>query len=160
MQRSPSSARSSLTPTVPPGGLGPLIPKLGGGRPVSPKHAALAVFFLAGLADWLILWEHTGFSLSLLVAAAAMAVVAFGQREWPVLACAAIAPGLVLIEVSALSVSLALCALALAALLADARGRRARSQDRRAFTIREASLAQYLSTHDITHSGPAALPEL
>ncbi len=35
-----------------------------------------------------------------------------------------------------------------------------RSEDWRAFTIREASLAQYLSTHDITHSGPAALPEL
>ena len=35
-----------------------------------------------------------------------------------------------------------------------------RSEDWRAFTIREANLAQYLSTHDITHSGPAALPEL
>ena len=34
-----------------------------------------------------------------------------------------------------------------------------RQADWRAFTLRDARLAQYLSTHDITHSGPAALPE-
>ena len=35
-----------------------------------------------------------------------------------------------------------------------------RSTDWRAFTIREARLAEYLTTHDTIHSGPAALPEL
>ena len=37
---------------------------------------------------------------------------------------------------------------------------RTRGEDWRAFTLREAGLAHYLSTHDTTHSGPAALPEL
>lgn len=89
-----------------------------------PKHAALAVFFLAGLADWLILWENTGLSLTLLVTAVAVAVIAFGRRDWQVLACAALAPGLLLIEITALSLILAFFAMALAAMLAAARGPR------------------------------------
>ena len=124
MQSTPSSVRSTLTPTVPPGGLGPLIPKLGGGRPVQLRHTALVVFFLAGLADWLILWENTGLSLTLLVAAIACAVLVFGRRDGPVLGAAVIAPVLLLVEVSALSVILAFFALALAAMLASARGPR------------------------------------
>lgn len=88
------------------------------------KHAALAVFFLAGLADWLILWENTGLSLTLLVAAVAIAVIAFGRRDWPVLTSAGLAPALLLIEVTALSLILAFFALSLAAMLAAARGPR------------------------------------
>jgi len=88
------------------------------------RHAALAVFFLTGLADWLILWENTGLSLTLLVAAVAIAVTAFGRRDWQVLACAGLAPALLLVEVTALSVILAFFALALAAMLAAARGPR------------------------------------
>lgn len=124
MQSTPSSARPTLTPTVPPGGLGPLIPKLGGGRPVPLTHVALAVFFLAGLADWLILWENTGLSLTLLVASVAIAVVTFGRRDAPVLVCASLAPLLLVVEVTPLSVSLAFLALALAAMLAAQRGPR------------------------------------
>lgn len=124
MQSTPSSVRSTLTPTVPPGGLGPLIPKLGGGRHTALVTTALAAFFLAGLADWLILWENTGLSLTLLIAAVAIAVITFGRRDWPVLSCAALAPAFLLIEVTALSVTLAFFALALAAMLAAARGPR------------------------------------
>lgn len=124
MQSTPSSVRSTLTPTVPPGGIGPLIPKLGGGRRAPLPHIALAVFFLAGLADWLILWENTGLSLTLLVAAISAAVTVFGRRDWPVLAFAVVAPLLLLIEITALSVVLAFFMLALAAMLAVARGPR------------------------------------
>lgn len=88
------------------------------------KHAVLAVFFLAGLADWLILWENTGLSLTLLVAAIAIVMIAFGRRDWPVLTCAGLAPALLLIEVTALSLILAFFALSLAAMLAAARGPR------------------------------------
>lgn len=122
MQSTPSSARSTLTPTVPPGGLGPLIPKLGGGRRAPLAYSALAVFFLAGLADWLILWENTGLSLSLLFAAISLAAVLLGRRDPAVIIAAISGPALLLIEVTALSVFLALCALALTALLAAARG--------------------------------------
>ena len=87
-------------------------------------HAALVVFFLAGLADWLILWEYTGLSLTLLVAAVAGAVLAFGRRDRPALTAAAIAPTLLLVEVTALSVALSFFALALTAMLAAARGPR------------------------------------
>ncbi len=124
MQSTPSSAHSILTPAVLPGGLGPLIPKLGGGRPVPLTHVALAVFFLSGLADWLILWEETGLSLTLLVAAISAAMMVFGQRDGPVLATAGVAPAVLFIEVTALSVTLACFALALAAMLAAGRGPR------------------------------------
>ena len=122
MQSTPSSARSTLTPTVPPGGLGPLIPKLGGGRPAPLAHVALAVAFLTGLADWLILWEHTGLSLTLLVAAVSAAAALLGRRGRAVCAAALIAPALLLIEVTALSVALAFCGLTLTATLAASRG--------------------------------------
>ena len=124
MQSTPSSVQSTLTPTVPPGGLGPLIPKLGGGRPVPLTHVVLVVFFLAGLADWLILWENTGLSLALLVAAISAVVTVLGRRDWPVLAFAIAAPLLLAIEVTALSVTLAFFALALAGMLAAGRGPR------------------------------------
>ena len=124
MQSTPSSVRSTLTPTVPPGGLGPLIPKLGGGRRAPLALTALAAAFLAGLADWLVLWENTGLSLTLLVAAISAAALTFGRRSWSALACAALASALLLIEVSTLSVFLAFLALALTAMLAAAQGPR------------------------------------
>ena len=92
------------------------------GAPCRSRTSCSSFYFLAGLADWLTLWENTGLSLALLVAAISTVVTVLGRRDWPVLAFAIVAPLLLAVEVTALSVTLAFFALSLSAMLAAGRG--------------------------------------